>query len=572
MARSGLLLLRRQLRLPRNRLSGPRMVVRPEKTRLPPQIKLRRARARLFRTKLPMWGGPRRRITGSRGLKPADPDAKKKKSCRDLASKLEQLKRDLAIVRALDEETTRSALTGGGVSLSQKANEIVDVLDRHTPLAGDSSVLSRPPALQTWVRAAADPMAFLPFNKPGTSLAVHREIQQSLEANTEVPPPVVSNHPTPMTAEEELPYLQAFSPLTLAQVVTTLPREGRKGPHLQNRLVTITSTNPTGFFAAQIELTVDVDTTDVVCLAVPRLDEASARELSPFIEKVIRGEVPGGSAVGKSVPAEPETISGLPVTTKAGLNSPNKSGPHTKTKWKEEGPSIPSITNMPGLLGRKKASMLRANSAGSPTQEKDGTPPQHNAGENPPSRHEGTRQKHPSGTRENVSILTWAMGEWLRVAMRRARFWCLLERELGDRDAILETVARLRARRRKKRRRQELEDDDDDEDGNDSSSGGADVQGARKLKSSTDAVLSNAELRLHMGRTSMDLGIPLASAPGDGAQTRLRVQWQIVFDWAGNARSRIGILDCVPSKCEPQSFPPPQSFLKIALYVDAWLC
>ncbi len=194
-ARSGLLLLRRQLRLPRNRLSGPRMVVRPEKTRLPPQIKLRRARARLFRTKLPMWGGPRRRITGSRGLKPADPDAKKKKSCRDLASKLEQLKRDLAIVRALDEETTRSALTGGGVSLSQKANEIVDVLDRHTPLAGDSSVLSRPPALQTWVRAAADPMAFLPFNKPGTSLAVHREIQQSLEANTEVPPPVVSNHP-----------------------------------------------------------------------------------------------------------------------------------------------------------------------------------------------------------------------------------------------------------------------------------------------------------------------------------------------------------------------------------------
>ncbi len=108
------------------------------------------------------------------------------------------------------------------------------------------------------------------------------------------------------------------------------------------------------------------------------------------------------------------------------------------------------------------------------------------------------------------------MGEWLRVAMRRARFWCLLERELGDRDAILETVARLRARRRKKRRRQELEDDDDDEDGNDSSSGGADVQGARKLKSSTDAVLSNAELRLHMGRTSMDLGIPLASAPAMG--------------------------------------------------------
>jgi hypothetical protein len=53
-----------------------------------------------------------------------------------------------------------------------------------------------------------------------------------------------------------------------------------------------------------------------------------------------------------------------------------------------------------------------------------------------------------------------------------------------------------------------------------------------------------------MGRTRLDLEVPVLDGGGHGDVSTLRVQWRILFDWTGEARSEIGVLVGVPGKCE----------------------
>ncbi|KAK0615626.1 hypothetical protein B0T17DRAFT_497044 [Bombardia bombarda] len=153
-----------------------------------------------------------------------------------------------------------------------------------------------------------------------------------------------------------------------------------------------------------------------------------------------------------------------------------------------------------------------------------------------------------SALTNNVSVLAWAMGEWLRVATQRAKVWCALERELhGGREALEESVAgtRRRAARRKKRKRRRGGGgggggggDDDEEDGD----------GGQEEKERYAA----GDLLPFMGSTSMDFEIPVLSGSGGGGGetegSTLRVQWRIDFDWTGEARSIIAVLVGVPGK------------------------
>jgi len=141
-----------------------------------------------------------------------------------------------------------------------------------------------------------------------------------------------------------------------------------------------------------------------------------------------------------------------------------------------------------------------------------------------------------SALTRNVNVLGWAMGEWLRVALSRARFWVLLDKQLGTSRALAESVVHVRSHRVRKRRQQGAGRDDMDDD-----------RASRPVGKS--ASVSRAELLPHMGRTSMDFDIP---TPSDqvGSKTTLRVLWRIEFDWAGEARSRLGALVGVPGKCE----------------------
>ena len=52
----------------------------------------------------------------------------------------------------------------------------------------------------------------------------------------------------------------------------------------------------------------------------------------------------------------------------------------------------------------------------------------------------------------------------------------------------------------------------------------------------------------------MDLEVPVLEG-GEGAAAALRVQWRIVFDWTGEAKSEIGVLVGVPGKCESRRRP-----------------
>ncbi|KAL2147545.1 hypothetical protein VTI28DRAFT_8800 [Corynascus sepedonium] len=429
----------------------------------------------------------------SRGSKPADPDANKKKLRDSLLAEISQLERDLDIAGKENERIRQARLSRLEPPLPSNGDEILDVLARHV-LPPGSKPPTKPDPIEDWLASALNPIAFLPFSKPSASgepPALPRPYQhtQAEQPDEENLPPPVSHHPLPMTATEALPYLQAFSPLTFTSHVSPLPPrapfEGnstsssgtREPPLLQHHSIAASSAAPRrGLFAARIEMTVDTGTMAIVSLTVPRLDPAAEAELRPFINKVVGG----GAGEGHEA---------------AGFG---------------------------GVAG--KADLPRSSS---------------------------------SGLHNNISVLTWAMGEWLRVAVQRAKVWIVLEREVcAGKEALQEMVSRMRTgkaggrkkkRRRKKRWVERVEDDRVDEEeegeqdgGSDGEEGGESVDGMDKYQT--------ADLLPYMGRTCMDLEIPVLMGGEKGGPSMLRVQWQIGFDWTGEAQGEFGILVGLPGK------------------------
>lgn len=150
---------------------------------------------------------------------------------------------------------------------------------------------------------------------------------------------------------------------------------------------------------------------------------------------------------------------------------------------------------------------------------------------------------HPVRTR-NVNLLCWAMGEWYRIALQRAKFWVALETSLKNKDGLVEVVSAARARKKRKRRRQDLQGDlqgDADRGIGEGLSAGSEVDTELSVKS---------KLLPHMGRTSMDLQIPYLTGDDVTESSNLRVKWTIEFDWAGEARSKLGVDLGVPGKCK----------------------
>jgi hypothetical protein len=276
-----------------------------------------------------------------------------------------------------------------------------------------------------------------------------------------------------MTADEALPYLQVFTPLTFTSHVSPLPpTEGGSGGGsgstplpLQHHTITASSTHPRGLFTARIDMTVNTKTMAIAALAVPRLEPAAEGELRPFVQRVV------AKGAGHDAAA---TDNG----------------------------------------GR---------------------------GAVPPS----------SGVYNNVGVLAWGMGEWLRVAVQRAKVWGVLEREVGGGKEVLRgVVGRLRKGQKRRRRRRRGGGGDGDEDEGEE---GEDEDGDGDGEGSMDGIggrFETADLLPFMGRTRLDLEVPVLDGGGQGEVSTLRVQWRILFDWTGEARSEIGVLVGVPGKCE----------------------
>ncbi len=86
------------------------------------------------------------------------------------------------------------------------------------------------------------------------------------------------------------------------------------------------------------------------------------------------------------------------------------------------------------------------------------------------------RRPSSSATTRNVGLVTWAMAEWFRLAVGRARFWALLDAELGSEQDLVKSVVRTRGGKSRKRRRK----GDDEEDAEEADEGGEPADEAAK--------------------------------------------------------------------------------------------
>ncbi|KAK1764366.1 hypothetical protein QBC33DRAFT_457494 [Phialemonium atrogriseum] len=386
-------------------------------------------------------------VSTIRGVEPLDPDAEKRRQRDALLAEIKQLESDLDVMARENERIRLSHPAKIEAPAPKNGNELVGILRRHVTT---SEKTSQPQLSPSWVQTALNPIAFLPFSKPSSSLpTLFPEDSTSAEPDSEI----ISHHPIPMSAEEALPYLQVFTPLSFTSHISILPTDDADDPSLQRHSITATSASAPGLLSARIEMTVDTRSHAVVDLAVPRLDPpAAAAELASVVERV-------------------------------------------------------------GAVARQRSDSDDVAGA--------------------------------SAAAGNVAVLAWAIAEWLRLAVRRAKAWRALERELGTEEGVVESVGRMRARRRGRKGGGAAGPGGEDGDAEVGDGYVDDGSVADVMGSLVDA----SDLLPYMGQRSMDFRVPALGGGGGGAETAdLRVQWRIEFDWTGEGRSRIGVLVGMPGK------------------------
>lgn len=347
------------------------------------------------------------RSVNVRNVPASDPLSDKKRRRDQLQEEIERLRRDLGQAERENERIRVMQASGRTVTLGDE-DATLDLVKKYLLPEEDAS---QPVQSQLLAKAALDPLALLPFAGRPAPIVLNKEDEDDVAE-------VKSHHPVLMAAEEELPFLQLFSPFNISAQLAMLPSQGNN--RRQQHTINLTSRHVPGLFHARIEVVTDPIKLRVLSLKVPALDPGARAELDPFVEKVCSGKC------NRSMQA-------------------------------------------------------------------------------------------------NCGIITWAMGEWLRVAEHRARFWSQLQRELGSKEALAATSRDARARRHRRGK-----DDDDD---------------------STDSPLTTAELFALIGKQSLDVDIPA----GEGSDDRIsaRLSWKIDFDWTGEAQSKVSALTSLPGKCKP---------------------
>ncbi|KAI0105293.1 hypothetical protein GGR51DRAFT_520256 [Nemania sp. FL0031] len=375
----------------------------------------------------------KRKSHPARQVEEVDPLADKKTLRDALLAEVAQLEDDLKVAARENErlyELQGSRRHTIDLPDAKERSQLLDVLRRHV-LPPEKE--TPPDPMQDWLEAAMNPIAFLPFGR-ADAVALPPFVLPSTEKGNEEeanPPQPVSHHPVPMTADEELPYLQVFTPLTFTSTITTIQDTQEDQTLLQQQHTISVASSPPGLFVATIDMLVDTKTLSIAELSVPRLEPSAISELGPFLEKLLRG------------------------------------------------------------------------------------------GEN-------------SALTRNVGVVTWAMGEWLRIATRRARFWYAVTHELGTAEGLLRCTEAMRkgAKRKGRGRKQDEGEGGEDQDGHD------------KMPAKADVIAL-------MGRTSLDLDLSAVAGDGDDGEEgslTARILWRADFDWTGEARSKISLLLRAPAR------------------------
>jgi hypothetical protein len=365
--------------------------------------------------------GKRRKASpelASRHLAPPDPYAEKKKLRDQLLEEVQVLQSDIAIAEKENERLRRYYSSSKGPPEPALSEETLDLLVRTT---ADLNPKPPPPKPASLLKSIG---AFLPF-------APRPRLRHLTPLNVKPPP----SH-LPITLEDQLPYLKAFTPLTYTSTITILPVSppssgsgSTSSPILQSHAIKVNA--PSGLFAASLSMTVDTSRFSVASLSIISIDPNAEAELGRWARD---------RASGKS------------------------------------------------NLGR------------------------------------------------DVSAICWAMSSWYEVATKRAKFWCEVERRFGTDKGRRKSNARLRLLAEKSREKRtntvsnelaEGVDADDTEDGE---------MGDRKW--------TRKQLLSQMSRTVLVLSVE---------RIELSIEWNILFDWTGEAESSITASARVPSSCESQS-------------------
>lgn len=340
-----------------------------------------------------------------------DTNAGKRRERDALRDQLAKLKEDLDVTTRQNDRIRAAQKSGRKVPLADE-DKIMNIVSRQLlPEESDS----RPTQTQMLAKAALDPMAIVPFGKPAASVVPPGTDKVDLSD-------IKSHHPVPMTAEEELPFLQLFTPFSTTSSLTVLPRTGDEALH-QLFTIQLRSRHSPGLFSARLEVTVDTAKLSILSLNVAALEPAAKPELGAFLDRI--------------------------------------------------------------SIGDCNRSMQR-----------------------------------------NVSIVTWAMAEWLRVAEQRGRFWSRLHRETASKELLLETNKSIRTRRAKRGKNDQ----------------------EKKAQEADESATKSQDLLQFMGAQSFDLQVP--PVHGAGPWSSLRLTWKIEFDWSGEAQSKVAAMAGVPGKCE----------------------
>ena len=329
-------------------------------------------------------------IHSQRRVRPEDIHVEKLQHLEELRQEEQALAEDLNNITAWNKELWDRVL---GDDRDELAEDFLDDEKTgwvHAHLLEDHEKRAlAPDPSASLLQAAQNPAMWLPFSDAATvEGALADEEPEDFSG-------IVSHHPLKMTADEERPYLQAFSPLTFTSTPPMrVERDERQEYYFRD--ITVRATAMPTLFVASIVLIVDEQMHQVEELRVPRLDRNAEAELRPFIDSVV-----------------------------------------------------------------------------------------------------APKRKRNRATDRNVSIISWAMGEWYQTALRRARFWYALAQE--------------------------------------------------KSRPSRAAEKGPAEKELlpYMGCLSRVL--PL-SQWGDDAS--VRIEWKISFDWTGEAKSKVGLAFSGPAECK----------------------
>jgi hypothetical protein len=126
--------------------------------------------------------------------------------------------------------------------------------------------------------------------------------------------------------------------------------------------------------------------------------------------------------------------------------------------------------------------------------------------------------KDPIG--KDINVICWAMSRWSEVAIKRAKFWHVIQNQLQTSEARQRSLKKVT----KKPKRKIVDEDEDEEER---------IKPTRK------------ELLYHMGRTSMEIV---------NEEVELLINWTIGFDWTGEVENCISADVRVPGTCKSFAF------------------